>query len=88
MNIKPLGNRVLLRPQEAEERTKSGLYIPDSAKEKPLTAQVVAVGNGPMVASIQVGQNVIHESFGGSEVKIAGIKHIIMDVKDILEIVE
>ncbi len=88
MNIKPLGNRILLKPQEAEERTKSGLYIPESAKEKPLIAQVIAVGNGPLVNMIKVGQNVIHENFGGSEVKIAGARHIIMDVKDILAIVE
>jgi chaperonin GroES len=87
MKIRPLGNRVLLKPIEAEEKTKSGLYIPDSAKEKPLTAEVVAVGDGELV-KVKIGQKVIHESYGGSEVKIEGVKHVIMDVKDILAIVE
>ena len=87
MNIKPLGNRVLLKPIEAEQKTKSGLYIPDSAKEKPLQARVIAVGNGDKV-KVKPGQTVIYESFGGSELKINNEKHLIMDVKDILAIVE
>jgi chaperonin GroES len=87
MKIKPLGNRVLLKPMEAEEKTKSGIYIPDSAKEKPLQAEVVAVGDGKDV-HVKVGDKVIYESFGGSEVKVNGEKHIIMDVKDVLAIVE
>ncbi|MEK6916493.1 MAG: co-chaperone GroES [Nanoarchaeota archaeon] len=94
MKIKPLGNRVLLKPIDAEVKTKSGLYIPESAKENPLEAEVVAVGSGEYIdgklipISIKAGQKVIYESFGGSEVKIDGIKHKIMDVKDILAIVE
>jgi len=87
MKIKPLGNRVLLRPLEAEEKTKSGIYIPDSAKEKPLEAKVIAVGDGELI-KVKPGDKVIYESFGGSEIKINGEKHIIMDVKDILAIVE
>ena len=87
MKIKPLGNRVLLRPIEVEGKTKSGLYIPDSAKEKPLTATVVAVGDGELV-KIKIGDNVIHESYGGSEITIEGMKHMLMDVKDILAVVE
>ena len=87
MNIKPLGNRVLLRPIEGEEKTKSGLYIPDSAKEKPLQATVIAVGDGDKV-KVKTGQIVIYESFGGSELKINNEKHLIMDVKDILAVVE
>ncbi len=87
MKIKPLGNRVLLKPIEAEERTKSGLYIPESAKEKPLQAEVIAVGDGDLV-KVKPGQTVIHESYGGSEIKIDGEKHLIMDVKDILAVVE
>ena len=87
MKIRPLGNRVLLKPIEAETRTKSGLYIPESAKEKPLQAEVLAVGEGELV-KVKVGDKVIHESYGGSEVNINGEKHIIMDIKDILAIVE
>ena len=94
MNIKPIGNRVLLKPVEAENKTKSGLYIPDSAKEKPLEAEVVAVGlgkykDGKLVpVPVKVGQKVIYESFGGSEIEIDSKKHLIMDVKDILAVVE
>ena len=87
MKIKPLGNRVLLKLIEAEEKTKSGLYIPDSAKEKPLQAKVIAVGDGDKV-KVKPGQTVIYESFGGSEIKINNEKHLIMDVKDILAVVE
>ena len=87
MKIVPLGNRVLIRPLEAEEKTKSGLYIPDSAKEKPLQAEVVAVGDGKDI-KVKPHDKVIYESFGGSEIKIGGEKHIIMDSKDILAIVE
>jgi len=88
MNIKPLRNRVRLKPQEAEVKTNSGLYISDSAKETPLTAEVIAVGDGELVKTIKPGQKVIHESYGGSEIKFNGEKHLIMDVKDILAIVE
>ena len=87
MKIKPLGNRILIRPLEAEEKTKSGIYIPDSAKEKPLEAEVIAVGDGELV-KVKPGDKVIYESFGGSEIKIDGKKHMIMDVKDILAIVQ
>jgi chaperonin GroES len=87
MKIKPLGNRVLLKPVEAEEKTKSGIYIPDSAKEKPLEAVVIAVGEGKDI-KVKPGDKIIYESFGGSEVKIEGVKHILMDVKDVLAIIE
>ena len=86
MQIKPLGNRILLKPIEAEEKTKSGLYIPDSAKEKPLTAKVIAVGSGELI-KVKPGQKVIYESFGGSEIKIKGDKHLLIDIKDILAVV-
>jgi chaperonin GroES len=88
MKIRPLGNRVLLKPVEAEEKTKAGLYIPDSAKEKPLHAEVVAVGDGKDILHVKPGDKVIYESFGGSEIKIDGVKYILMDIKDILAIIE
>ncbi|MEM2138713.1 MAG: co-chaperone GroES [Candidatus Woesearchaeota archaeon] len=87
MKIKPLGNRVLVKPIEAEERTKSGLYIPDSAKEKPLQAEVIEIGDGKDI-KLKKGDKVIHESYAGSEIKIDGVKHLIMDIKDIIAIVE
>jgi chaperonin GroES len=87
MKIRPLGNRVVLKPIEADEKTKSGLYIPESAKEKPLEAHVMAVGDGKDI-KVKTGDKVIYESFGGSEIKIEGIKHILIDNKDILAIIE
>jgi len=87
MKIKPLGNRVLLKPIEIVEKTNSGLYIPESAKEKQLQAEVIAVGDGKEV-KVKVGDRVIYESFGGSEIKINEHKHIIIDAKDILAVVE
>lgn len=87
MKIRPLGDRVLLRPKETEEKTKSGLYIPDSAKEKTLEATIVAVGDGELI-KVKVGDKVIYESYGGTEVKVEGKKHILMDAKDILAVLE
>jgi len=87
MQIKPLGNRILLKPIEAEEKTKSGLYIPDSAKEQPKTAEIIAVGPGELV-NVKPGQKVIYENFGGSEIKIKGEKYMLLDMKDILAVVE
>lgn len=87
MKIKPLGNRVLVKPIEAEEKTKSGLYIPDSAKEKPLQAEIIEIGDGKDI-KVKKGDKVIHESYAGSEIKINGEKYLIMDVKDIIALVE
>ena len=86
MKIKPLGNRVLLKPKETEDKTKSGIYIPESAKEKTLEGEVIAVGDGKEV-KVKEGDHVIYESFGGTEIKIDGKKHLIMETKDILAIV-
>lgn len=87
MKIQPLGTRVLLKPVEAQEKTKSGLYIPDSAKEKPLIAQVMAIGESELI-KVKIGDKVIYESYGGSEVDMNGEKFKIMDMKDILAIVK
>ncbi len=86
MKLKPLGNRVLLKPIEVEQKTKSGIYIPESAKEKPKQAEVLAVGDGKLV-NVKVGDKVIYSDFGGSDIELDGVKHIVMDIKDILAIV-
>ncbi len=87
MKIQPLGTRILLKPIEAEEKTKSGIYIPDSAKEKPLTAEVMAVGESELI-KVKKGDKVIYQGYGGSEVNIDGGKYLIMDNKDILAILK
>lgn len=83
---KPLKDRVLVKPHEAEEKTASGIYIPDSAKEKPQRGTVVAVGSGkkdePM--TVKVGDVVLYGKYSGTEVKIDGDDYLIMREDDIL----
>lgn len=94
MNLKPLADRVVIQPQKAEEKTKGGIYLPESAtKEKPLLGSVVAVGagklgdNGQRVAcEVKVGDQVIFSKYAGTEVKIEEEKYLIMREDDILAI--
>lgn len=93
--LKPLGNRVLLEVVEKEEKTTSGIVLPDSAKEKPQTAQVIAVGEGKLLengkrveVSVQVGDEVLFEKYAGSEVKYAGKEYLVVKDSDIVAIIE
>jgi chaperonin GroES len=93
--IKPLGDRVLIKALEREEKTKSGIVLPDTAKEKPQEGRVLAVGsgktldNGTKVAlEVQVGQKVIFSKYAGTEVKLDGEEMMILNERDILAIVE
>ncbi|MGN0388722.1 MAG: co-chaperone GroES [Suilimivivens sp.] len=94
MNMKPLGERVVLKRLEAEEKTKSGILLPDSAKEKPQEALVVAVGPGKetdgKMSKMQVkeGDKVIYAKYEGTEVKLDDVEYIIVDQKDIMAILE
>jgi len=89
INIKPLGDRVVLKPLEAETTTASGLIIPDSAKEKQQKGTVVAVGNGtkdePM--TVKVGDVVLFGKYAGTELELEGADYLIMRESDILAIV-
>lgn len=88
VKIQPLGSRVLVRPyNESEVRTSSGLYIPETAKEKPQTGVVVAVGDDEDEIKVEVGQKVLFPKYTGTEIKLDGVEHIIMDADDILAIV-
>ncbi|HII29741.1 co-chaperone GroES [Candidatus Woesearchaeota archaeon CG08_land_8_20_14_0_20_47_9] len=87
MKIKPLKNRVLVQPKESEEKTKGGIYVPDTAKEKTHEGKVVAVGDSKKIR-VRVGDHIIYEKYGGTEIEIDGEKHIILSSKDILAIVE
>jgi len=92
VNIKPLGDRVIVKVTEiAEQKTKSGLFVPDSAKEKPQEAEVIAVGPGPMndkgeriAMDLAVGDKVIFSKYGGMEVKIQDEALLILSERDIL----
>lgn len=89
LKIQPLSDRVLVQPQEAETKTASGIFIPDSAKEKPQQGKVVAVGKGkkdhPM--TVKVGDVVLYGKYSGSELKFEGKDYLIMREDDILAII-
>jgi chaperonin GroES len=91
MKIRPLQDRVLVKRVEAEEKTASGIIIPDNAKEKPLEAEVIAVGNGRRLESgevvkpeLKVGDRVLISKYAGSEVKVNGVEHLILREDDIM----
>jgi len=89
LKIQPLSDRVLVEPQQAEAKTASGIYIPDSAKEKPQQGTVVAVGKGkkdePM--TVKVGDTVLYGKYAGTELKLDGKDYMMMREDDILAIV-
>ena len=89
MNIKPLADRVLTKPAAAEEKTVSGIIIPDTAKEKPLKGEVVAVGNGTKDEEmvVKVGDNVLYGKYAGTEVEFDNEKYLIMRQSDVLAII-
>ena len=95
MKIRPLHDRILVKRLDAEQKTKGGIIIPDSAKEKPIEATVIAVGNGrtndkgevrPL--EVKAGDRVLFGKYSGTEVKIDGEEHLILREDDILGIVE
>jgi len=96
MNVKPLGSRVVIKALEKEERTKSGILLPDTAKEKPQQGKVIAVGAGRVLETgakvaleVKEGDTVIFSKYSGTEVKIDGEEYIILDgERDILAIVQ
>lgn len=93
-NIKPLSDRVLVKPQPAEEKTSSGIIIPDTAKEKPQKGTVVSAGpgkveNGTKIEmSVEKGDNVLYGKYSGTEITLDGEEYLIMRESDILGIVE
>ncbi|ETA26278.1 molecular chaperone GroES [Porphyromonas gingivalis SJD2] len=89
MNIKPLADRVLVKPAAAEEKTVSGIIIPDSAKEKPLKGEVIVVGNGTKDEEmvLKAGDTVLYGKYAGTEIELEGEKYIIMRQNDVLAII-
>ena len=95
MKLKPLGDRVVVQAAEAEEQTKSGLYIPDSAKEKPQKGTVIAVGDGRwdengtkrIPLDVSDGDTILYSKYGGTEIKLDGEDFLILSERDILAIV-
>ena len=94
MQLKPLGDRVVLQQQKAEEKTQSGIILPDSAKEKPQDAVVIAVGPGKeadgkkTAMQVKEGDKVIYSKYSGTEVKLGEEEYVIVSQADILAVVE
>ena len=95
MKLKPLADRVIVKQQEAEEKTKSGLYLPDAAKEKPTKGKVIAVGPGRLddhgkrlEIGLRAGDTVYYGKYSGTDVEIDGEKFVILRESDILGVLE
>ena len=95
MKLRPLDDRIIVRPEEAEEKTAGGIVLPDTAKEKPLMGKVIAVGPGKLLdsgkrAKVAVKKNdtVLFGKYGGNDIKIDGVEYKILHESDILGIVE
>jgi len=95
MKIRPLHDRILIKRLDEEEMTRGGIIIPESAKEKPMEGEIIAVGNGKVDDSgktiplaVKVGDKVMYSKYSGTEVKIEGAEHLIVREEDILGIIE
>ena len=95
INIKPLEDRIVVKPLDAEQTTASGLVIPDTAKEKPQEGEVLAVGAGRwnedgderIPVDVAVGDKVIYSKYGGTEVKVGGAEYLILSARDVLAVI-
>ena len=94
MNLKPLGDRVMIKPVDREEKTKSGILLPDTAKEKPQEGIVEAVGTGRILDNgtkvpmeLKVGDKVLYAKYAGNEFKLDEIEYLIVSEKDVLAVV-
>ncbi len=94
-SIKPLGDRVLVEPLERDELTKSGIVLPDTAKEKPVEGTVISVGSGRIddkgqkqAVEVKAGNKLLYSKYSGTEIKIEGNDYLILSEKDILAIFE
>jgi chaperonin GroES len=95
MKIRPLQDRILVKRLEAEEKTPSGIIIPDNAKEKPMEGEVVAVGNGKTLEDgklskpdVKVGDKVLFSKYAGTEVKLDGSEHLVLREDDLLGVIQ
>lgn len=88
MKVKPLGERLLIKPIIEEKKTAGGIVLPDAAKEKPMKAEIVEVGKLSEDCQLKVGDKVIYNKYSGTEIKIDDQDYIIIDVNDILAKIE
>ena len=88
MKIRPLLDRVLLKPVQAEEKTAGGIYIPATAQEKTQEAKVIAVGDDKEKIKVAVGDKIIYDKYAGTQIKIGGEDHLIVKASDIIAVIE
>lgn len=88
MNVKPLGNRLLIKPVKEEKKTEGGIVLPDSAKEKPQKAEIIEIGKLEEDFDLKVGDKVIFSKYAGTEIKFDDVEYIIIDVDDVLAKIE
>ncbi len=95
MNLKPLADRIVVKVVTSEEKTKGGLYLPDTAKEKPQEGEVVAVGSGKVLENgqklpleLKIGDRIIFSKYAGTEIKIDGDEYVIFSERDVLAVIE
>ncbi|HHY70328.1 MAG TPA: co-chaperone GroES [Thermoanaerobacterales bacterium] len=94
MNIKPLGDRIVIKVLEKEEKTKGGIVLPDTAKEKPQKGEVLAVGSGEIIEGkkvpleVKVGDEIIFSKYAGTEIKLDDEEYLILRQSDVLAILE
>jgi len=94
MNIKPLGDRIVIKVLEKEEKTKGGIVLPDTAKEKPQKGEVLAVGSGEIIdgqkvpLEVKVGDKIIFSKYAGTEIKIEDEEYLILRQSDVLAIIQ
>ncbi len=95
MNIRPLHDRILVKRVDELEKTKGGIYIPETAKEKPMEGIVVAVGNGKLTDSgelrkleVKESDRILFSKYSGTEVKLDGVEHLVMREEDVLGVIE
>jgi chaperonin GroES len=95
MKLKPLGDRIVVKALDREEKTKGGIVLPDTVKEKPVEGEVVAVGQGRVLdngqrqaVDVKVGDRVIYSKYSGTEVKLDGEEYLVLSERDVLAVVE
>ncbi|MCF7943340.1 MAG: co-chaperone GroES [Spirochaetia bacterium] len=88
MKIKPLGDRVLVKVEEVEEKTAGGIFIPQTAQEKTQIATVAAIGDDKDVITVKVGDKIMYDKYAGTSVKVDGSDHLLLRMADILAVVE
>lgn len=89
MKIRPIGERVLVKPIKIEEKTASGIILPGAGdKERPNMAEVIAVGSGEKMEAIKVGEKVVYAKFSGTEIKDGEEKYLVLNIEDVLAVIE